>query len=41
VPSGGSDYHGAYKPGLMVGAGRGDLMVPDETVARLEERRVR
>jgi len=41
VPSGGSDYHGAYKPGLVVGTGRGDLVVPDETVARLEERRVR
>jgi len=41
VPSGGSDYHGAYKPGLAVGIGRGDLVVPDETVFRLQERRIR
>ncbi|OFW67433.1 MAG: hypothetical protein A2Z12_03225 [Actinobacteria bacterium RBG_16_68_21] len=41
VPSGGSDYHGTYKPGLVVGIGRGDLAVPDETVARLAERRNR
>lgn len=39
VPSGGSDYHGTYKPGIAVGIGRGDLMVPDETAARLAERR--
>lgn len=28
-PSGGSDYHGTYKPGVEVGTGRGDLSVPD------------
>lgn len=39
VPSGGSDYHGSYKPGITLGVGRGDLEVPDETLARLEERR--
>ena len=39
VATGGSDYHGAYKPGIEVGVGRGDLMVPDEVVERLEERR--
>ncbi len=32
VATGGSDYHGRYKPGLRVGIGRGDLRVPDETV---------
>lgn len=32
VPTGGSDYHGSYKPGILVGTGRGDLVVPDETV---------
>jgi hypothetical protein len=39
VPTGGSDYHGAYKPDLRVGAGRGDLAVPDDVVADLERRR--
>jgi predicted metal-dependent phosphoesterase TrpH len=28
VPSGGSDYHGSYKPGLDLGTGYGDLVVP-------------
>ncbi len=41
VPTGGSDYHGSYKPGLSVGSGRGDLVVPDETVDLLEEERAR
>lgn len=41
VPTGGSDYHGSYKPGLSVGSGRGDLVVPDETVDLLEEERSR
>ncbi|MFZ0014062.1 MAG: PHP domain-containing protein [Acidimicrobiia bacterium] len=35
VPSGGSDYHGVYKPGLALGAGYGDLIVTGETVERL------
>jgi len=39
IPTGGSDYHGAYKPGIEVGVGRGDLAVPDEIVERLEDRR--
>jgi predicted metal-dependent phosphoesterase TrpH len=39
VPSGGSDYHGTYKPGLSIGTGRGDLSVPDETIERLAARR--
>lgn len=29
IPSGGSDYHGSYKPGLQLGVGFGDLVVPD------------
>jgi 3',5'-nucleoside bisphosphate phosphatase len=41
VPTGGSDYHGTYKPGLAVGTGRGDLTVPDTVVAELKERRSR
>ncbi|HZJ48961.1 MAG TPA: PHP domain-containing protein [Acidimicrobiia bacterium] len=28
IPSGGSDYHGSYRPGVLVGGGRGDLRVP-------------
>lgn len=39
VATGGSDYHGRYKPGLAVGVGRGDLNVPDEVVDRLEQAR--
>jgi predicted metal-dependent phosphoesterase TrpH len=39
VATGGSDYHGTYKPDLAVGTGRGDLSVPDTTVAALTERR--
>lgn len=39
VASGGSDYHGAYKPDLAVGVGRGDLSVPDSVVDELESRR--
>jgi len=31
IATGGSDYHGSYKPGLQVGTGRGDLSVPDRT----------
>jgi predicted metal-dependent phosphoesterase TrpH len=36
VPTGGSDYHGDYKPGLMLGRGYGDLRVP---LSLLEELR--
>lgn len=39
VATGGSDYHGEYKPNLRVGTGRGDLVVPDRTVADLEDNR--
>jgi predicted metal-dependent phosphoesterase TrpH len=35
VPSGGSDYHGTYKPGLDLGIGYGDLVVPDSVVEEL------
>ena len=38
VATGGSDYHGAYKPDLAVGVGTGDLHVPDDVVDRLAER---
>ncbi len=35
--SGGSDYHGANKPGLRLGVGRGNLKVPFELLAELEK----
>lgn len=39
APTGGSDYHGAMKPGLSVGTGEGDLTVPDLFLTALEARR--
>ncbi len=39
VVTGGSDYHGTYKPDLRVGVGRGDLNVPDSTLEELRSRR--
>jgi len=41
VATGGSDFHGRYKPGLFVGTGRGDLAVPDEALEALRARRGR
>lgn len=35
VPSGGSDYHGEYKPGLQLGSGYGDLVVPASLLEEL------
>ena len=35
APTGGSDYHGAHRPGIELGKGRGDLRVPDGAVAEL------
>ncbi|MFP4074714.1 MAG: PHP domain-containing protein, partial [Actinomycetota bacterium] len=35
IPSGGSDYHGSYKPGLSLGSGYGDLAVPDSVLDEL------
>jgi len=39
VPSGGSDYHGSYKPELELGVGYGDLEVPDSVVEELRTHR--
>jgi len=38
LPSGGSDFHGEYKPDLQVGVGRGDLEVPDRILEELRSR---
>jgi 3',5'-nucleoside bisphosphate phosphatase len=37
--TGGTDYHGRYKPDLDLGTGLGDLNVPDELLDALEARR--
>ncbi len=37
VASGGSDFHGDYKPGLQPGIGYGDLVVPQHVVDELRE----
>jgi predicted metal-dependent phosphoesterase TrpH len=40
IPTGGSDYHGTYKPDVLLGVGRtGDLRVPDEVLAELKSAR--
>lgn len=41
VATGGSDFHGTYKPGIDVGVGRGDLMVPDSALDEIDARRNR
>ena len=38
VATGGSDHHGAYKPDLSVGVGRGDLDVPATALTDLRNR---
>lgn len=40
VPTGGSDFHGTFKPGLRVGTGRSNLCVPDDVLEELRARRV-
>jgi predicted metal-dependent phosphoesterase TrpH len=39
VVTGGSDYHGTYKPDLQIGIGKGDLDVPDVALEQLVARR--
>ena len=39
VPCGGSDYHGAHKPGVALGVGSGGLEVPDQALEQLLARR--
>jgi predicted metal-dependent phosphoesterase TrpH len=38
--SGGSDFHGATKPDIAIGTGRGDLAVPTECYLKLRQRAV-
>lgn len=39
--SGGSDYHGANKPHITMGTGRGNLRIPESIVTTLEQARSR
>jgi predicted metal-dependent phosphoesterase TrpH len=40
IPTGGSDYHGSYKPETKLAHGRvGDLIVPDEILDELKAKR--
>ncbi len=39
VATGGSDCHGTGKPGLEIGTGRGDLVVPDTVLEELRARK--
>jgi predicted metal-dependent phosphoesterase TrpH len=39
VATGGSDFHGSFKPDLHIGTGTGDLFVPEESLVELEARR--
>jgi len=39
VATGGSDCHGTGKPGLEIGTGRGDLVVPDSVLEELRSRK--
>jgi 3',5'-nucleoside bisphosphate phosphatase len=39
VATGGSDYHGTYKPDLHLGVGEGDLHVDESVLAALDERK--
>ncbi len=39
VATGGSDFHGSFRPGVRVGTGRGDLNVSDVALEELEARR--
>lgn len=40
LPSGGSDFHGANKPGLDLGCGYGKLFVPEEILDNLRKTRL-
>lgn len=35
IPTGGSDYHGKFKPGLSIARGKGDLKIPNSVAEEL------
>lgn len=39
LESGGSDFHGANKPDIQLGSGRGDLYIPEEILTELKARK--
>ncbi len=39
APTGGSDYHGIYKPKINIGRGLGSLFVPDSSLEKLKSKR--
>ncbi len=39
VATGGSDFHGTFKPDLLIGTGTGDLDVPDTVLSELLARK--
>jgi predicted metal-dependent phosphoesterase TrpH len=39
LPSGGSDFHGANKPDIVLGSGTGELQVPCYFLAELKARK--
>ena len=39
LPSGGSDFHGANKPDIALGRGRGDLFVPEAFLAAIKAKK--
>jgi len=39
LATGGSDYHGSYRPEISLGSGRGDLAVPSDIVEQMHLRR--
>ncbi|MDP2993022.1 MAG: PHP domain-containing protein [Deltaproteobacteria bacterium] len=38
IPTGGTDYHGDYKPGIKLGRGRGSLRIPYELLADMKKK---
>ncbi|TSA07849.1 MAG: PHP domain-containing protein [Deltaproteobacteria bacterium] len=38
IPTGGTDYHGDYKPGIKLGRGRGSLRIPYQLLADMKKK---
>lgn len=41
IATGGTDYHGAYKPGIEIGTGRGNLRIPYALLAEMKKEMAR